>query len=314
MRTNVECPYFGEKIDLLLRSGKTKYRTATKLAADLEGVSSDYFSRMKSGSRRVSENVFTRVVALTSASGLGEADWYESVETFGQKLGLSIAQVQRILGTAPLGIDFRSRSKDESNISSVFELIGGYWESFYYSVSTYGKRRISHDLVHIAEPDGRGLMPCRVIDGSFVYTGHCFPIHSSFLYFMLEKERNLDEIIVYLMNRPERTRCPELDGVILCTSGGVDDKVAVPCAAKVVFRFLGRKPEEVSRNLAGFKVRPGHDFETQLIKKIAGYIEPEKVSPSNTRYMEVIQAIDNAIPESAIPFALRMERFLEMSQ
>lgn len=312
MAVRFEVKDFGQKLKLVLRSGKsTKFRALADIDKALKGVSSDYLSRMVSGTRALTEKVFVQIVALFDDIGLSAADWHEPIEVFGRRLGLSSSVMTELSGIVAHGIDFRSRNKDEHNLRSVHLLIGGYWESFYYSVSTFGKQRISHDLIVIDPPNAQGLMPCRVLDGSFTYEGHCFPIHNAFLYFMLEKVHVQDEIIVYLVNRPERERNVELDGIILCTSGGVHDKVAVPCAARVALRYLGATREEMVQRFPALRDVSAESFEPELRLKVAGdagYLEPDSIKPSDTRMQKVKSLIDNTIRARQIPFAMRMER------
>jgi hypothetical protein len=302
---------FGKKLTLLLRSGKSRFKRTTDLSIALQGITKDYLSRFINGTRPLSENAFTQIVTLTSDVGIGAADWHEPLEMFGQKLGLSTTAIAEISGVATSGIDFRSRNKDEYNLRSVHQLIGGYWESFYYSVSTFGQQRISHDLVVIDAPDAQGLMPCRVLDQSFTYEGYCFPIHTAFLYMMLEKVQVQDEIIVYMVNRPERERDVELDGIILCTSGGVHDKVAVPCAARVAFRFLGSTREHMMDKFPSLREVPVEKFERSLHRLVSGetgYLEPTTIKSSDTRLLALRDLIDNTIFPDQVPFAMRMER------
>lgn len=318
MAPRFEVKDFGQKLKLVLRSGKsTRFKRVADVAKALDGVSSDYLSRLVNGTRSLTENVFVRIVELFDDVELGNgtklsaADWHEPVDTFGKRLGLSTSVLSEIGGIATHGIDFLSRNKDPYNLRSVHKLIGGYWESFYYSVSTFGKQRISHDLVVIDAPDPQGLMPCRVLDGSFTYEGSCFPIHNAFLYLMLEKAHVQDEIIVYLVNRPERERDVELDGIILCTSGGVHDKVAVPCAARVALRHLGATREDMIRRYPRMKDVSPENFEKELRQQVAGesgYLEPDTIKPSDARLQAVMALIDNTIRSRQVPFAMRMER------
>lgn len=311
MAPRFEVKDFGKKLTLLLRSGKSDFERVADLSKQLDGISKDYLSRFIAGTRPLTENAFTQIARLTSGAGVSIADWHEPLETFGRRLGLSASVVSEIGGVASRGIDFRSRNKDEYNLRSVYRLIGGYWESFYYSVSTFGKQRISHDLVVIDEPDAQGLMPCRVLDGSFTYEGYCFPIHNAFLYLMLEKAHVQDEIIVYLVNRPEREKDVELDGIILCTSGGVHDKVAVPCAARVAFRYLGATREDMIRRFPALRGVAPDTFERELRREVSGetgYLEPVSIKASDTRLQTICALIDNTIRSRQVPFAMRMER------
>ncbi|WP_138679289.1 helix-turn-helix domain-containing protein [Candidatus Accumulibacter phosphatis] len=318
MAPRFEVKDFGKKLKLVLRSGKSsRFKRVADVAKELKGVSPDYLSRLVNGTRSLTENVFCQFVdlfgdvELGNGAKLGVVDWHETVETFGKRLGLSSSVLSEIGGVAVQGIDFLSRNKDSYNLRSVHKLIGGYWESFYYSVSTFGKQRISHDLIVIDAPDPQGLMPCRVLDGSFTYEGICFPIHNAFLYLMLEKTHVQDEIIVYLVNRPERERDVELDGIILCTSGGVHDKVAVPCAARVALRHLGATREDMIKQYPGMKDVPPENFEKELRQQVtgeSGYLDPDMIEPSDLRLQAVKTLIDNTIPPRKIPFAMRMER------
>ncbi len=318
MASRFEVKDFGQKLKLVLRSGKsTRFKRVTDVAKVLVGVSPDYLSRLVNGTRSLTESVFVQIVEIFGDVEVGHgmklsaADWHEPVEVFGKRLGLSTSVLSEIGGIAAHGIDFQSRNKDAYRLRSVHKLIGGFWESFYYSVSTFGKQRISHDLIVIDAPDPQGLMPCRVLDGSFTYEGICFPIHNAFLYLMLEKATVQDEIIVYLVNGPERERDVELDGIILCTSGGVHDKVAVPCAARVALRHLGATREDMVKRYPRMKDVPPENFEKELRQEVAGesgYLEPDTIKPSDTRLQAVKALIDNTIRSRQVPFAMRMER------
>lgn len=318
MAPRFEIRDFTQKLTLVLRSGKSaRFKKLPDVAKALSGVSADYFSRLVNGTRPLTEGAFIQIVelfediAIDFDTNLSAADWHESVDVFGRRLGLSSTVLSAISGIVANGIDFQSRNKDPYNLRSVHNLIGGYWESFYYSVSTFGKQRISHDLVIIDAPDPQGLMPCRVLDGSFTYEGNCFPIHNAFLYLMLEKVHVQDEIIVYLVNRPERERDVELDGVILCTSGGVHDKVAVPCAARVALKHLGSNREDMIKLYPKLKGISSENFEKELREQVAGesgYIDPETIKNSDSRLRAVRAKIDNTIQANQVPFAMRMER------
>jgi hypothetical protein len=301
---------FKKKVDLFVKSGRNKsIGTLQELYEAIPGREPDTIRRQVGGKLVLTETVFR---SITRLADLNAADWYESVDAFGRRLGLSADVTSQITGTVTKGIDFLSRNTDPRNLDSIYRLVGGYWESFYYSVSTFGEQRISHDLAIIEPPDKQGLMPCRVIDGTFAYVGHCFPIHGSFLYMILEKELVGDEIIVYMVNRPERPENVKLDGVIMCTSGGVQDKYPVPCAAKVAFRRLASTQEELLAKHPEIKQKPGEPFERAIRRAIFDpYIEAESITPTH-RLWEVKSVIDNTIKPDQVPFAMRMERARSM--
>ena len=98
---------------------------------------------------------------------------------------------------------------------------------------------------------------------------------------------------------------------LLYTSGGVHDKVAVPCAARVALRHLGATREDMIKQYPGMKDVPPENFEKELRQQVtgeSGYLDPDMIEPSDLRLQAVKTLIDNTIPPRKIPFAMRMER------
>jgi hypothetical protein len=137
-------------------------------------------------------------------------------------------------------------------------------------------------------------------DTHFRYVGWCVPV-SGQLYFVMEKVRILNEIIVYATNYPDREP-PILFGIILCTSGGVKNRTAYPSAARVAFRHIGTSEELAEK----YEQKDLNILYELLTKKYARYIDPgDGAIDDETR--EIFSQIKNVIPENAVPMALRME-------
>lgn len=288
-----------EKIELLMRSDRANIRNQKQLADKL-GIEPDYLSKIKGNNRSLSNEVFLR---LCGAFSINQRDMFDELEIFGRKLGFTRNQVQKITGGLTPGIDFSSRIKDSRMVSEIFDILEGYWESYYYSVSKVEEKVISKDLLYIDSLEDDLYINCKIIDGAFTYVGHCFPIKTH-LYFILEKQRLSNEIIVYTTNLPDREP-PKLDGVILCLSGGIDETVSYPSAAKVAFRYLGKNAEEIKSfypEISGCD----ENLLTELSNLVPGYLDPE--TSESTRNLEIINTIDNSLSINDIPFALRMKK------
>jgi transcriptional regulator with XRE-family HTH domain len=293
----IHIPNFGAKIDLLLRSDRFAIRTNAKLSEEL-GVEPDYLSRIKSGTRPLTEENFLTLCRLYN---LEQRVWLLDIETFGKRLGFSRKQVSLIAKKPLPGIDFASRIRDERIINDTFDLIGGYWESYYYSVSTTDKRRICRDLLIIRRVNEDAYIECELKDVAFSYSGWCFPIKNHF-YIVLEKDRLFNEIIVYATNLPDR-QPPKLYGIMLCISGGVDDTHAFPSAAKVVCKYIAKDKEEVR---AIYKLADSVNVESFLREKVARYLDPEDEEDSEIK--KIAADIANNIDDDMVPFALRMAK------
>jgi hypothetical protein len=128
MASHTLIPDLGAKIDLLLRSDRSEIRTNTHLYRALN-ITSDYLSRMQSASRPLTEE---KLLRLCDIFNLKQKDWYVDLETFGKQLGFSRKEIARIAGIPLPGIDFASRLKDKAMIDSLFDVITGYWESYFF--------------------------------------------------------------------------------------------------------------------------------------------------------------------------------------
>lgn len=288
---------FGAKIDLLLRSDSNEINTNAQVSKHLR-IHPDYLSRMKNGTRPLTEHNF---IALCDLFDLTQSQWYEDVETFGKHLGFSRKLIASITKKPLPGIEFASRLRDKRIVAELFNVIEGYWESYYYSVSKMNKQLVSRDLFVVKQIDEDGYIECDIIDTTFNYSGWCFAIKGH-LYLFLEKDELLNEVIVYAFNQPDR-QPPMLFGIILCLSGGIDDTHAFPSAARVVFRYIGKDATALRQR---YSIDPSQDVDAFLRSNIPAYIDPETETDPEVR--QILDDISNAVEPDAIPFALRMTR------
>lgn len=293
MVNNLLIPELSEKIELLLRSDKNAIKTNNQLSMKL-GIGYDYLSRIKNGARTLSEENFLK---LCGVFGLQQRDWFEDLEAFGQKLGFSRRQTA-VIASRPLpGIDFNSRLKDKKMLEDLLDVVGGYWEAYYYAVSKTNEQLISRDLCVIKEVNEDGYITCEVTDAAFHYQGWCFPIKGQ-LCFLLEKSKLWNEIIYDVTNLPDRIP-PRLSGIMLCISGGVDENHSYPSAARVAFRYLGKAAHDVRQTLS---LKNNETIDGYLQKSIPKVLKPKDVDKM------ILGKINNHIARDAVPLALRMEQ------
>lgn len=281
---------------LVMRSDRSEVTTEAQLLLQLN-IGKDYLSRIKSGTRVIPDNKF---VKLSEIFKLSQKDWFLPLAQFGEKLGLSRYDITTITKAHLPGIDLHSRDHDSQRVMNLFQIMQGYWESYYYSVSKVGTILISRDLLVVQRVTPDNFIECEIVDGSFTYTGWCFPIPNH-LYFVLEKKKLFNEVIVYATNLPDR-HPPLLYGIILCLSGGVDEHHSFPAAAKVAFRYLGPE-DEVRRR---YNISPDESTKTYMENKVACYVDPNDEFDPEVR--EILNNISNVVLPTTIPNALRMSK------
>ena len=247
----------------------------------------DYFTRIKNGTRPLSESVFLK---LSSVFGIEQRRWFDDIDAFGEYLGYSRFEISSITGFVLPGIDFHSRIKDRDTVGKIYGVIQGYWECFYYSVSKLDQVLISRDLVQIERLGQDMYMSCTVHDRFFSYKGVCFPIKNH-LCFALEKDRHFNEIIFYLTNLPDRDP-PKLNGIILCLSGGVDEFSTYPAASYVAFRYIGSDRETIAKHYPSLR-EGDSDLLADLREIIPGYVEPSDSSYSRSQHTMSQMALRN---------------------
>lgn len=258
-------------------------------------ISESYARQIMSGSKTPTEKLKTLVV---QAAGLDPRYWEMTPSAFGTAIGLTDYQIATILNIEMVGINFRSQLKDKSQVHDIFDVTEGVFFSYYYSVSNFERRMVCRDVFQVIRIDEFGQIRVRLADGYFDYSGLCIPIRNH-LYYMLEKDSGMDEIVVYCTNLPNYHNRNQF-GIILCNSVNIDKRQSsfFPAASKVYFSFLGRTFEDVSQTLD--ETISGFDD----MRKFAGYIDeadPDALGPTT---LEDISNINNVIPEDKVPFAL----------
>ncbi|KQT21341.1 MULTISPECIES: hypothetical protein [unclassified Bradyrhizobium] len=259
-------------------------------------ISDNYARQILSGSKSPTDKIKSLVI---KASGIDPRHWELTPSAFGAAIGLTDYQIADVLNIEIVGINFRSQLKDKGQVQDIFSLTEGIFFSYYYSVSNFEKRMVCRDVFQVIRVDEFGHIRVRLADGFFDYSGLCVPIRNH-LYYMLEKDRGLDEIVVYCTNFPnDHNR--NLFGIILCNSVKLKNRQSssfFPAASRVYFSFLGRTFEEASRAIGS----PVSSFED--IRKYAGYIDETDPTTLGPTTMDDIKNINNLITSDKVPFAL----------
>lgn len=287
-----------------IRSGQTPFSDYAefeeafrqRLSCDM-----DYARRLLSGSRLLRQKHSEEIKELLQ---LPEIDFAASPRDAAVRLGLSARHTEKLLRQVGGGIDFASRTSDAAAVKQLFDLLKGYWELVFWSFSRLDEQAISRELFIVDAITENNFISCRVNDVNFTYSGVIFPVLHH-LYCIVEKDRLLDEVGVYLTNRPDRAPAV-LRGITLGLSGGVDEIHSYPTAGKVAFRYLGKSAEQVARR---YPDAPAADdqIEQYLAKKIPRYMSKEEVdglAAGEASWLQ-ISRLDNTIEPDAVPFALR---------
>lgn len=259
------------------------------------GITEGYARQIMSGSKSPPEKIKNIVI---KAAGLDPRFWELAPSAFGTAIGLTDYQIATVLNIEMVGINFRSQLKDKGQVHDIFSGIEGIFFSYYYSVSNFKKRMVCRDVFQVTRIDEFGQIRVRLADGYFDYSGMCIPIRNH-LYFMLEKDSVMDEIVLYCTNLPNYHN-KNLFGIILCNSVSIDNRQSYffPAASKVYFSFLGKSFEDVSRSL-GESITSFED-----LRKFAGYIDETEPSTLGPTTLQDIGNINNLIAEDRVPFAL----------
>ncbi len=206
----------------------------------------------------------------------------------------------------------------QNSLSALHRRLAGYYELYHHATSKRRKRAISISLLHVNGIDQtRGALQCEIHDSSFDrpyfrQRGHITPI-GGFLYWELWPDQQ-DAICYCCSYIPAGENFPgfTLYGIFLTTSG--DGTREYPVAAKGALRFLGEKPNEALQNSLVDLSEAEGDPEQLLRARIGGYLgDLEKARQLRPQVLKEVTAkivpmIDNAVSESAAPYALRMPR------
>lgn len=282
---------------LLVKLRKTdKELTDVKLREKVdESLRESNWTKIKSGTRYLTDQQFK---TLSKLSEVSRRDWQElDFLKFGRKLGLRKNEIGDATNIFFEGIDFLSRQREDSSVSDLFDLIKGYWGIYYYCVGKKEKS-VARDLCIIRRVNGAKFIRCELYPlPQISFLGWAFQTRGNHLYFIFEKQKFGNEIIVCLMNRPMvgpmEGEPAELYGISLCLSGGYGNGQSLPSATKIVCKkifSLDEVTEEQERRLK-------NDFPV--------YLNPRKVDK------EILAQISNEIKHDDLPFALMMPTLLK---
>lgn len=276
-------------------SSESRQKIDVDFLCNMAGISDNYARQVLSGSKPPTGKLKTLVV---EGAGLDPRYWDLPPSSFGTAIGLSDYQIATVLNIEMVGINFRSQLKDKSQVHDIFDVTEGIFFSYYYSVSNFDKRMVCRDVFQVIRIDEFGQIRVRLVDGYFDYSGLCIPIRNH-LYYMLEKDSGMDEIVVYCTNLPNYHNRNQF-GIILCNSVNIDKRQSsfFPAASKVYFSFLGQTFEDVSETL-GEQISCFDDM-----RKFAGYIDETELDTLGPTTLEDINNINNLITSDKVPFAL----------
>lgn len=296
MASRIDIADFPRKVDLALKAHPS-VKNRRQLAVSVRR-SEDYLSRIISGTRALTDE---HLDDISHALGLAPTVWELDLEDFAQSIGKPLSEVKPEKSekfSTPEDLDFEARIREPKYLRQLYDLIGGYWESYYYSVSKDTELVASRDLVRIEAPNRRNVLPVTIVDAYFRYHGWCFPVQHH-IYMFLEKQRLLNEVIVYMLNTPHRIP-PRLDGLILCKSDGENGFSSVPSAARISFRFLGSEADLMQ--IEG--VSSPNELRDILESRVPGYVTPD--GNHDQELNAIFARIRNTVTDDQLPHALRV--------
>ncbi|HNC98639.1 MAG TPA: helix-turn-helix transcriptional regulator, partial [Myxococcota bacterium] len=121
-------PLFADKITLLVQARRNpKIKTMDDLRAFL-GTKQDYWSRIVNGVRAVPDDMLAKICDIFQMAPKEMLD--TDILEFGTRLNFTRRQISQITSTPLPGMDFESRIRDSTHIRRLYEVMGGYWESY----------------------------------------------------------------------------------------------------------------------------------------------------------------------------------------
>lgn len=262
------------------------------------GCDLDYARRLLGGSRRLRPR---HVEAIRNLLQIGDLDLDLTPRELAIDLDLPRSAGSRLRQQA--GLDFLSRTNDKRAVAQLFGLVVGYWQQTWWSFSKTDEQALGVGVCKIDAIDENNFITCRVYDVTESYSGIIFPVLNH-LYFLLEKDRLFDEIVVCVTNRPDRAP-PLLRGICLGLSGGLDEMHSAPASGKVAFRYLGRTGAELRAEYGDAPDEP--ELERHLARTLPRYISRSELAhlSQSERAKLQIHRLDNTVAADAVPFALR---------
>jgi hypothetical protein len=262
------------------------------------GCDLDYARRLLGGSRRLRPR---HVGVIRELLQIGDLDLELSPRELAIELDLP-RSANRVLRQP--GLDFLSRTNDRRAVAQLFGLVEGYWQQTWWSFSKTNEQALGVGLCRIEAIDENSFITCRIYDVHESFSGIIFPVLNH-LYFILEKDKLFDEIVVCITNRPDRAP-PVLRGICLGLSGGLDEMHSGPAAGKMAFRYLGKTATDMQAEFGDMPDEP--ELEQHLVRTVPRYVsksEVARLTPGELSRLQ-INRLDNTVAADAAPFALRV--------
>lgn len=303
-------PDLGKKLSLLLDIGLNGIHKACDLSKQT-GIDASEISRYRRrGDDRISRFKF-KSLCKVYADAVEEKLWFESIDIFTNALTANVIETTPQGETVATseekscfrGIDFESRIKDKKILEKTFDIMKGYWESYRYAVSNPNGRYIVYGLLEIKKLNENCYFECSYHEGDFYYHGYGFQGMGG-LFFMLEEGNLINGTIFMVTNLPNSYPKPEINGIGLGLTGGSFSILSIPAAARVVFR----RPEAIELLK---KKNDDSSSLKELVKEVQVAINSD-LSPwvnSSSESENILNAIDNHVPQDAVPYALRAKLF-----
>jgi len=295
-------PDLKEKIILLISNEVNKISSQAILARVSKIGAPTINKWLKHSYEKIGESDFKKL-NKTYENIISEELWFQPITEFAQKLNLKWVSPQTPPIESPIlnkieGIDFDSRIKDRKMLQKTFEIMKGYWELYRYAISNSEKKHIVYSLLEIIKLNDDAYFECVLTEHEFYYSGYCFQAVGG-LFFALEETNLINGTIFGVSNLPNTHEKPELNGVMIGLTGGYYSVLQIPAAARIALRYIGsidKLKEKYSINSVNYSPR-------ELNEKIKILINSENYLLSNN----ILDAIDNHVPQNAIPFALRAD-------
>jgi hypothetical protein len=291
-----------ELITLILAARQTpmaSYEQFERAFQRALGCDLDYARRLLGGSRRLRPR---HINVIRDLLQIGDLDLELSPRELAIELELPRSAGNR-LRQHP-GVDFLSRTNDKRAVAQLFGLVEGYWQQTWWSFSKTSEQALGVGLCRIDGVDENNFITCRIYDVHESFSGIIFPVLNH-LYFILEKDRLFDEIVVCITNRPDRAP-PFLRGICLGLSGGLDEIHSGPAAGKMAFRYLGKTGADMQAEIGDTPDEP--ELEQHLVRTVPRYISKPELARMSERERARLQInrLDNTVAADAAPFALRV--------
>ncbi len=294
-------PDLKEKIILLISNEVNKISSQAILSR-VSNIGAPTINKwLKHSYEKIGESDFKKL-NKTYENIISEELWFQPITEFAQKLNLKWVSPQTPPIESPIlnkieGIDFDSRIKDKKVLQKTFEIMKGYWELYRYAISSIEKQHIVYALLEVTKLNDNGYFECTKIECDLEYKGY-FIQGLQGLFFRLEEANPMNGEIFMITSIPNTNRKVRVNGVIASLTSDSHTSFQIPAAAKLALRYIGsldKVREKYFMHDSNLSLR-------ELGEKIYSIVESNPNLPK-----DILDAIDNHVPQNAIPFALRAD-------